>query len=254
MSSSASVSSSSTVISVDGREKCCAINVGTNAERITTVTSSVNWTAVIRWFVRPYSAAIEPKVKPVAVSKVVYVRSRLGSRKYVEVGRTPTNLVIILTAKSAPITPAPVTSADAEMSVPTRKKNDARDAKAMVRILSKMMRSIMKTPATTSPARYASRTASLPASVASSPSASRATKINLNTQRKFSHAARLYRPGATRRVTEPPVGCLSVCHVVKYDFEPNKRANEALLNHGAFFQMHMPFDSWDSRGQTITFV
>ena len=44
MSSSASVSSSSTVISVDGREKCCAINVGTNAERITTVTSSVNWT------------------------------------------------------------------------------------------------------------------------------------------------------------------------------------------------------------------
>ena len=54
-----------------GRKSCWAIRVGTNADRMTTVTSSVYWALSMRPWVRPNSAAIEPKVSPVAISSVV---------------------------------------------------------------------------------------------------------------------------------------------------------------------------------------
>ena len=54
-----------------GRKNCCAIRVGTNADKMTTVTSSVYWSWSIRWCVSPNSAEMEPKVRPVAISRVV---------------------------------------------------------------------------------------------------------------------------------------------------------------------------------------
>ena len=54
-----------------GRKSCWAIRVGTNADRMTTLTSSVYWALSMRPWVRPNSAAIEPKVSPVAISSVV---------------------------------------------------------------------------------------------------------------------------------------------------------------------------------------
>ena len=54
-----------------GRKNCWAIRVGTNADKMTTVTSSVYWSWSIRWWVRPNSAEMEPKVSPLAISKVV---------------------------------------------------------------------------------------------------------------------------------------------------------------------------------------
>jgi hypothetical protein len=56
---------------ITGRNSCWAISVGTNADRMTTVTSSVYWALSMRWWVRPYSAAMDPKVRPVAISSVV---------------------------------------------------------------------------------------------------------------------------------------------------------------------------------------
>jgi len=38
---------------------------------MTTVTSSVYWAFSMRWWVRPYSAAMDPKVSPVAIGSVV---------------------------------------------------------------------------------------------------------------------------------------------------------------------------------------
>jgi hypothetical protein len=38
---------------------------------MTTVTSSVCWVLLMRWWVRPNRAAMEPKVSSVAISKVV---------------------------------------------------------------------------------------------------------------------------------------------------------------------------------------
>jgi len=69
-SSSPSVSSSSVSTAV-GWKSCWAIRVGTNAERITTATSAVYWVLSMRPWVRPNSAAREPKVSPVAISSVV---------------------------------------------------------------------------------------------------------------------------------------------------------------------------------------
>ncbi len=54
-----------------GWKSCWAITVGTNADKMTTVTSSVYWALSIRLWVRPNSAAMEPKVSPVAISSVV---------------------------------------------------------------------------------------------------------------------------------------------------------------------------------------
>src|ERR1035438_9817840 len=102
----------------------------------------------MRWWFKPNSAEIEPKVNPVAISSVVYVRSLIGMRNAVELGQTPTNLVAILTTKSTAMIPAPETSSGAEISVPARrKKNGVRNAKAIVRIRSMITRSCMNTPA-----------------------------------------------------------------------------------------------------------
>jgi hypothetical protein len=46
------------------------MSVGTNADRTTTVTSSVYCVVLIRWWVRPNSAEIEPTVSPVAMSRI----------------------------------------------------------------------------------------------------------------------------------------------------------------------------------------
>ncbi len=44
---------------IGGRNSCCAMIVGTNAERIATVIRSVYWAWLIRWWVSPNSAAIK---------------------------------------------------------------------------------------------------------------------------------------------------------------------------------------------------
>jgi len=44
------------------------MRVGRNADRMTTVTSTVYWVRVMNPCVSPYSAEMEPKVSPVAVS------------------------------------------------------------------------------------------------------------------------------------------------------------------------------------------
>jgi hypothetical protein len=68
-------------------------------------------------------------------------------------GQTPTILAASLTSSRAAITPAPAISAEAEISVPARrKKNGVSRANAMERSRSISTRSCRKTPATSSPA------------------------------------------------------------------------------------------------------
>ena len=59
------------MVSIVGWKNFCAISVGTNALKITTVTSTVycDWSMI--WFCRPNSAEMVPNVRPVAISSVV---------------------------------------------------------------------------------------------------------------------------------------------------------------------------------------
>jgi hypothetical protein len=69
--SSSPSASSSSASRIVGRKSCWAIRVGTKADRMTTVTSTVYWVLSMSPWVRPNSAAMEPKVSPVAISSVV---------------------------------------------------------------------------------------------------------------------------------------------------------------------------------------
>ncbi len=119
-------------------------------------------------------------MSPVDISNVRYVRSLFGSPNARAVGHTPTPFARSFTANNDRITPAPVTSAGAEMSVPARrKKKGVSNAKQIDRIRSIRTRSCTKIPAMTSPAMYAGSTASLPADTARAPSPKRTIRRNL---------------------------------------------------------------------------
>src|SRR6266568_3577723 len=59
----------------------CAISVGTTALPITAVTRIVYCSWLMMWLVRPKSAEIEPKVRPVDMRSVVYMPSRFSNWK-----------------------------------------------------------------------------------------------------------------------------------------------------------------------------
>jgi hypothetical protein len=71
---------------------------------------------------RPKRDAIVPKVSPVDIRRVVYIASLFGEPKSFVTGKTPTNLVAILTIRKKMNGAGAAISAGIETKVPTRMK------------------------------------------------------------------------------------------------------------------------------------
>lgn len=79
--------------------------MGTIALRMTTTTRIEYWLlSRIRW-VRPYRAEIVPKVRPVHIMRVVYMRILLRSPRHLPVGYKPKNFATTFVRKSRITTP-----------------------------------------------------------------------------------------------------------------------------------------------------
>jgi hypothetical protein len=89
---------------------------------ITAVTSTVYWPRSMMALVSPNSAEMVPNVKPVDISRVVYMPSRGSKRKARVSGKMPTNLVAILMARRTTISPAAPTIAGKSTSEPALRK------------------------------------------------------------------------------------------------------------------------------------
>src|SRR5208283_4047734 len=72
----------------------------------------------------PNSAAMVPKVKPVDISRLVYMASLVVEPKYFATGKIPPVLEKTLTMKKKTVAPGAAISAGSETSEPTRMKKN----------------------------------------------------------------------------------------------------------------------------------
>jgi hypothetical protein len=114
---------------------------------------------------KPYSDEIVPNVRPVLISRVVYMACGRTNRRLT--GRTPTNFAAILTAKKPSSNGiAPSSAVTFTLNPPLRKKNGVRKENATTRKRLCCSGLRWNTGATASPSRNAGSTACLCASCA----------------------------------------------------------------------------------------
>src|SRR5450759_4535485 len=96
--------------------------VGITALAITAATSAEYWAWSMMWWDRPNSDEIVPKVRPVDISRVVYMASFFGEPNALVTGYTPISFVPILPTNKTRKAAGAATSAGMETNEPARMK------------------------------------------------------------------------------------------------------------------------------------